>query len=161
MELSGILTWVVDAEESMWLCLLLLAAKFLFLQICIMNLVVFVALKLTLIASKNIIEIYRACIWLNSLTIFTVDPVWVHGNFLHSVCSHTLTALKVKLSIRLVSTWFENRESNLIFFPYIVDLNMFKIEVSSCTFFELTFNGFDRWKDCQICDTIYTSLPIL
>lgn len=75
VELSGILTWVVDAEESMWLCLLLLAAKFLFLQICIMNLVVFVALKLTLMASKNIIEIHRACIWLNSLTIFTKDPV--------------------------------------------------------------------------------------
>ena len=75
VELSLILTRILDAEGSVWQCFLLFGAISFLLHICIANLVVFVTLKLTFITSKNIIKINRTGIWSDSLTIFTIDPV--------------------------------------------------------------------------------------
>ena len=57
VELSLILTRILDAEGSVRQCFLLFGAISFLLHICIANLVVFVTLKLTFIASKNIIKI--------------------------------------------------------------------------------------------------------
>ena len=160
VEMTGILRWVLDAEDSVWLRLLMLFPRPIFLHICIANLVVFVPLKLTFIASKNIIKMHRAGKWLHSLTIFTPDPIVGNGSFLHLVHSQTLLALKIKLRILLV-TWFEYREPNFVFFPFVIDLNMLIIEMSRLTIFELFWVSFDCRKNVQICDTIYTSLPSL
>ena len=71
----------------------------------------------------------------------------MHGSSLHLVGSQTLAALKIILDISLVITRFEKRESNLVFFPNVIDLNMSKVKVSSFTFFELFWVVLDRWKD--------------
>lgn len=72
-----------------------------------------------------------------------------------------MAALKIILDILLVSTRFEKRESNFIFFPFVIDLDMSKVKVSSLSIFELFRVMLDSRKDSQIGDTIYASLPIL
>lgn len=160
VELSRVLTWILDAELSEGLCFLMLVSEFVLFHISILNLVVFVALKLTFITSENIVEMHRTSKWLNSLAVFAEDPISIHGSSLHLVHSHALSALKIKLRIMSLA-WFEQRKPDLVFLPLVTDLDVLQIEVSNLTIFHLAWIRFDSRKDIQICDTINAGLPIL
>ena len=107
VKVSIILAWILDEKLSVWLGLMLLFSVSIFLHVRILNFVVFIALKLTLVTSKDIIEVNGASVWRDFLTVFTVNPVGVHVSLLHFVGAETLATHEVILQIILVSAWFE------------------------------------------------------